>query len=289
MPQVSDPDPSGHGSDDPRTMLDRSEVHDFLRFLLFDVAWRPKELQIRRCIAVARYLDWLADAGAPKTVVRAGGKAVEEFRRKPPSAEERDEKACTKHIADLLWGRVRRIDRHRAASNQDALRFLEQHADTHFANPFISRTIDLVKDFDVPADVLVPHVKPTLISRSSAGVGDTARLQDDLSERLFAADHVLKRTGLRNTRVAIVKVLNEGDIQSGRRRGRDAAEQEWLPQEVHERIKGFEKQLKSRMRVVPGRSLIERLREVRASFANKWIDAYRWAQYVESMSQTNKR
>jgi hypothetical protein len=289
MPQVPE---SGRGDvEQPaRVTLDTSEIDDFLRFVLFDIARRPKALKIRECIRVARYLDWLVKCGVPKEVLRSGPKAVEAHRRRAQSAEERDKQWCAEEIADLLWGRVRRLDAHQAASNQEALSFLEVHADTHFANPFIGRAIDLVQDFDVPAEELRPAAKPNLTSRSRAGFGTDPHLQDDLSERLFAADHALKRMGLRRTRKMIAAVLNEGKIQSSRRLKRDAAEQEWLPEEVHERVKAFEKRIKQRLSRVPaGRSLNDLVREARDGMADKWIGEYKWARQVESMSKASPR
>jgi hypothetical protein len=291
MPQVSGSESGRGDAKQPAPVtLDASEIDDFLRFVLFDIARRPKTLKIRECIRVARYLDWLVKGGVPKEVLRSGPKAVEGHRRRAQSAEERDKRWCAEQIADLLWGRVRRLDAHQAASNEEALSFLRLHAETHLANPFVGRAINLIQDFEVPAEELRPLAKPNLVSRSRAGFGTDPHLQDDLSERLFATDHALKRMGLRRTRKKIAAVLNEGKIQTSRRLKRDVAEQEWLPGEVHERVKTFEKRIKQQLSRVPaGRNLNDLVREVRDGMADKWIGEYKWARQVESMPKASRR
>jgi hypothetical protein len=167
MPQVSDPnDQPGDPQEPTGVKLQTSELDDFLWFLFLDVARRPAALKIRECMRVARYLDWLAADGVPKKILRMGRSAVPNPRR--PSAEERDEKQCAQHIADVLWARVRRLNEDHVASNTETLRFLKLHEKTYFVNPFIVRAIDLVKDFDVPATDMRARPKPNLVSASMA-------------------------------------------------------------------------------------------------------------------------
>ncbi len=250
MPQVSDPnDQPGDPQEPTGVKLQTSELDDFLWFLFLDVARRPAALKIRECMRVARYLDWLAADGVPKKILRMGRSAVPNPRR--PSAEERDEKQCAQHIADVLWARVRRLNEDHVASNTETLRFLKLHEKTYFVNPFIVRAIDLVKDFDVPATDMRARPKPNLVSASMASFRRDPHMQNDLSEGLLVADFVLKGAGVRRRLNKIAVGLNACGVQTPRRRGRDPAEQTWLPEEVHERIKAFEKRMRLQQAKVP--------------------------------------
>jgi hypothetical protein len=286
MPQVSDPNDRRCDPKKPTgAKLETSELDDFLRFLLFDVARRPAALKIRECMRVARYLDRLATDGVPKEMLPTGRSAEEPHPRRL-SAEERDKKWCAQQIADVLWTRVRTLNSHDAASNRGTLRFLESHAETHFANPFIRRTMDLVKDFDVPVKDMRARPKPNLVSASMTAYGGDPRRPDDLSERLFVADHVLKGARLPRRREKIVEVLNKSGVQTRRRLGRDPTEQEWLPEEVRERVKAFEKHVQHQLTKEgsPG-NLKEFVKTARERMAVKWIEAYRWDREAESMAK----
>ena len=129
-----------------------------------------------------------------------GDEAIRAYRFRARTAEVQDEMRCAEQIANLLWGRVRSHNRHKAASNRSALRFLREHALTHLTGPFIYRTLDLLDSFDVPPDLIRPLSKPNLVSRSLAAYGGNPWLPDDLSERIYAADHTLKRAGVERTR-----------------------------------------------------------------------------------------
>jgi hypothetical protein len=289
MPQVFDPNKIRGRADERRHLtLRTSEVDDFLRFLLFDVARRPADLKIRECIRVARYLDWLIAGGVEKARLGTGQSSLGAFPRPALSAEERDKKRCTQQIADLLWRRVRTLNAQDAASNGEALSFLERHAPTHFANPFIERTLELVRDFDVPAADMRPRQQPTLVSASMMAYGSDPHLLDDLSERLFVADHALKRAGLSRRRKKIAEVLNKGHIQTRRRLRRDAAEQEWLPEDVHERVKAFEERMKRRLvRTQADLNPKELLLAERDAMTSRWIAHYREAFKIDVMPKAH--
>jgi hypothetical protein len=265
-----------NGSTKRAGTLRQSEVDDFLRFLFFDIARRPAPLTMRECMQVGRYLDWVAQAGVPKEALRQRPDAVRAHRNRDHSREERDKKRCVKHMADLLWGRVRTMNAHQVASNQHALRFLQRHQQTHFANPFIGRTLDLLEDFDVPADDIRPRIGPSLVSSSIAALGGKSRLQSDLSERLFAAHHALKSVGLHRTRPRIAQALNECGTQPQRRGSRDASERAWLPDDVHELVKSFEKRLRRRFAKVANVTERKDLMQRECDRAvDRWIQDYR--------------
>lgn len=275
MPQVRG---GKHGKSSPgeRTgTLQKSEADDFLKFLFINVARRPAKLTMRECMRVARYLDWLARDGVPKAAVSKGLNAVKAHRGRLPSVEERDKKWCVKHIADLLWGRVRTMKVDEAASNQQALRFLRSHAQTHFANRHIERALELIQDFDVPAGELLPRPTPTLVSRSMSAFGGDPHLQSDLSERLFAAHHVLKRTGLYRTHRKIAKVVNACGVKPARRGRRDPGKLLWLPEDVHDGVKAFEKRLQRSFKAAGPRQLKDLVHAERDRIADQWIRAYR--------------
>ena len=287
MPQIFDPSKmQGQAAELPHLTLQVSKVDDFLEFLLFNIARRPADLKIRETMRVARYLDWLAAGGVEKAKLGTGQSSLGAYPRRALSAEESDKKWCAHQIADLLWRRVRRLNAHDAASNAEALSFLEQHAETHFANPFIGRTIELVRDFDVPAEDMRPSQKPSLVSASMMAYGGDPHLLDDLSERLFVADHALKGAGLRRRRKKIAEVLNKGEVQTQRRRARHPADQEWLAEDVHERVKAFEKRIRRQFtKPGPGRTLTDLVRAERERLTARWISEYRRTCQIDSMAK----
>jgi hypothetical protein len=266
-----------------KQMLELSELDDFLRFLLFDVGRRAKRLKITECMRVARYLDWLAAAGVLKTDLGAGSHQENRDRTKPLSAEERDKKWCAEQIANVLWSRVRRMNAENAASNEEVLNFLKRHAETHLANPYIERALYLVEDYDVPSGEIRPVQQPTIVSRSLTAFSNNLHLHDDLSERLFVADYVLKRSGETRSRKRIAAILNQGNAQARGGRNLDPDEKEWLPDDIHERVRSFEKTLNLRLKTLSThnrRALMEAMRE---DIAQKWIEGYRFAMKIENV------
>lgn len=122
-----------------------------------------------------------------------------------------------------------------------------------------------------------PFAPPHLLSEDlrSQGAYDPG-FRDDLSERIYAAFHCLKRCGAKRVTSRIADALS----RTGQRRGKTKAEAKWIYSDVNERVKEYQTWRKKALKNVDPKSLAERsveerLNDWRDFLVGKWTFFYR--------------
>ncbi len=223
-----------------------SEVDGFLDYLFSDVARPTRQLTPWEGAAVARYLIALAQ-------------------RSPPGAERQG----LEELVHIIWGTVLQFAPFQAIRKETAIRLLEELASTYLVGLDLKAALKQVRDSPPPTFGNLFQA-PHLISRHRAVGRRNLRLQDDLSERIYAAYHALRRARIHGARWRIAKVLNGHGLTT---RARGGTDREWRSYEVYERVKQYEARLKKQVRLGPGTQTSE---QCRATVVNTWIAAFRW-------------
>jgi hypothetical protein len=127
-------------------------------------------------------------------------------------------------------------------------------------------------------------------SMSVQGVGNPY-LQNDLSERIYAAHHALSRENVEKSRARIAAALEVANVAPNRRRKDPNVE--WGDEDVNSRIKQYDTKLRKKLRErleSRGEMTTQRfdglLQNSRQQLADKWISSWRWKLFVE---EKNKR
>jgi hypothetical protein len=148
-------------------------------------------------------------------------------------------------LAEVIWGTVLQYARFPASSREDALRFLETHAETHFASFNMKAILEHVRNAKPPGfgrAWVAPHL---LSARLSAQGQGTPQLADDLTERIWVGYQALRRANVRNARRMVAEALNQQGLET---RARSATSRAWGSEEIGERVKQFEARAKRRSR-----------------------------------------
>ena len=223
----------------PRQSLAREEVEAFLQLMFTDVAVKPNPMTIAEGARVVRYL-----LAAAQTV--AG-----------------PERATIVRLADSVGRTLFHAAPIKMAPKDDAVLFLERYAATYPLHPELQPVIELVGRLEEPPAGKDYFPQPALASKIRAVFGPgTPRLPNDLSERIYASYHALKRTGRHAARGLVAKALNQSGIQTGSL----GSNREWGSAEVWERVKQYETRLKRDHRVTG-----DALRSLRDGIVDQWI------------------
>lgn len=225
----------------PRQDLLPGETDAFLEFLYSSVARRPRPLSLEQGAAVVRYLDALAWETEPGPV-----------------------RQLLESLRDVIWGTLRLFAPFDLSNKQEAVEFLEEHADTYLAGFDVATALKRVRDAAPPMRYAALFRPPRLMSRiqSSTGLGDP-HLREDLTERIYAAYHALRKAGVRNARGRVAEALNKQGLSTQARGG---TLRKWGGDEVYERVKQCEAGWKKRNLGKRGT-----LRGWRDSVVNKWV------------------
>lgn len=130
-------------------------------------------------------------------------------------------------------------------------------------DPRFELTIELVRKLEEPDPDAEYFSQPKLASRTRAVVGPgTPRLADDLSERIYASYHALRRARCHGARSVVAQALNRRGIKTGSRE----ADKEWGAEEVWDRVKRYENRLKDKFKFTG-----ERLESARGAIVDRWI------------------
>jgi hypothetical protein len=233
----------------PPQTLSQEEIGAFLQFIFKGIARKPKRLKLTQTAGVARYLKAVA--------AEAQGSA------------ERDN---IDRVAEVLWLTMLDSGQIKIAPKEEAILFLKMHAFTYLASFDLNRILEYLQNQPEPsrhADFFRP---PKLRSAHRTAWGQPARLQDDLTERIYAAYHALRRTGIRDARGRIANALNKLGYEAG---VRSVTECRWGPSEVNERVRQFGDRIVRRHRLSKrDRTQKERLRNM---LVDSWIHGFRWA------------
>ncbi len=181
----------------PGQVLNPSEGDAFLEFVFSMIAMRPKALGLREGAGVARYLKTLAWTLGP-----GSGRHL------------------LNRLADTIWGTLFEFAPLPISDKGRAVEFLREHANTYLAGFDTEAAVKRVQESrGPPPEASLAH-PPHLMSRrfSASGTGNP-RLGDDLSERVYAAYHALRRARVHNARDRIAGVLNQRGFTTQARGG----------------------------------------------------------------------
>jgi len=252
-----------------RQELAPSEVEPFLDWLFSDLAQKPQEMTLRETASVVRYLISLSLHGVPKDVVQQGPEAIKKYRRDPKTAETIRSRQDVERTAMIVWGDLLQVGQFGVANGSEAQEFFLRHRSA-WKHPWLTSALTFLEDFELPADAPSPFRQYSLVSRSSATTGGAnSYLENDLSERIAAADSALRRTPFKQRHTLIAAALQKSPLTRELRPNNDF----WGPIEVRERVKGYTRQKRAHS--------IEGL-------ADKWIFDYRWFITIEEMIRTWK-
>jgi hypothetical protein len=228
----------------PRQAPAPEEAEAFLQWLFSAVARRPKRLELRKGAGVARYLRGLAWETPPGPLRRQ-----------------------VERMAEVIWRTMLACAPFDAAGQGEVLQFLDQHAETYLVSFDVAAVREWVRRSAPPAANSCSASPPDLMSfRLSASGVRKPQLADDLSERIYAAYHGLRRAGIRGARRRIAAALNA----AGRRiASRTLTDSQWEPYEVYERVKQYERGLRERF------GNREIARSWGESMVSKWVFLFR--------------
>lgn len=210
----------------PRQDLARAEAGAFLEYLFSAIARRPRPLSLREGAGVARYLKALAAETQPGPI-----------------------RALLGRLADVIWGTLLQHAPFAIAPKRVAVEFFEAHADTYLAG-FKAAGFDIegvlkhLRDSPTPTRHTGRSKPPGLLSAHLSVQSDVAaQLKDDISERIYAAYHALRRAGIHGARGRIAEALNSQGLRTRARGGTDTR---WGASEVYERVKQYEARWRQR-------------------------------------------
>jgi hypothetical protein len=175
-------------------------------------------------------------------------------------------------LADTLWLALSRFAQVKFAEKQDIIAFLQQHASTYLNSFDIQEIEKLIKER--PAPTRQPFRPPALLGAQPSLSTSPARLQDDLTERIFVAYHALRMIEVRPARGKVAEALNQFGIESGVRS--DTAN-DWGADEVIERVKQYQDRLiRDFQRLQPeGLSEADFVSQRREKLVDNWIFHFR--------------
>ena len=251
--------------------LAESEIDGYLAWQFGVAAWRPKALTLRETAAVARYLLSLALHGVPKIILDGGPEAVQKYwadryLKGERMSEANDARQCVQRTAEIIWGDLLQFGQFELASKRYAQSFFKKHS-SYWHHPWIEPALKFLEEFEVP-----PGMEPSFHQQQLVGPhgsvqgGGNPYLENDLSQRIAAADYVLKKASIRGRRVRIAKALDESPLT---RRPDDT----WGPEEVRNRVRSYE------------RLRIHRSPE---SLVDESVSSFRQARYLEQQRSGNK-
>ncbi len=207
----------------PAQKLNPSERDAFLEYVFSLIAKRPRALRLRDGAGVARYLKTLAWEMEPGP-----------------------RRYLLDRLADVIWRTLFQFAPLPMSERQRVVEFLQEHADTYLAAFDIEAAVKWVQESAEPPPEAGSARPPHLMSRrlSASGTGNP-QLRDDLSERVYAAYHALRRARVHNARGRIACVLNQKGFTT-QPRGRTS--KRWGSYEVYERVKHYEAGVKTRLK-----------------------------------------
>jgi hypothetical protein len=255
----------------PRQHLHESEVEAFLEFLFGDIAERPEELTVREAASVVRYLSLLELRGVPSDVAHRSNKEIEEYLAAEPK-EERRQGRIVGHVAQIIWGEVSQHARIKPSGKAKALRFLRKYA-SYFRH-YSETVVEFVEAFDLPPKTLDPFSYPPGFRSKTRTGGGNRRAKNDLSERIYAAYHALRRENTKRSRQRIAGALQRLNVKpSSRRTSRQTG---WCDENVNDRLKQFERRRQKEIRKQSGQEITRLFESWRDGFVDGWIADFRW-------------
>jgi hypothetical protein len=251
--------------------LAEAEVDGYLTWQFSGVAWRPKALTLRETAVVVRYLLCLALHGVPKKIVAGGPEAVKKYWVARYLSGERiseanDARQCVQRTAEIIWGDLLQFGQIEAGPKREAQDFFKKHS-SYWHHPWLEPALKFLEEFEVP-----PGTEPSFQQQQLVGpdvsfqVGGNPYLENDLSQKIAAADYALKKASIRGRRTRIAKALDESPLTARQ-------DDSWGPEEVRNRVRSY------------GRLRIHRSPE---SLVDESVSSFRQARYLEEQRSRNR-
>ncbi len=248
----------------PEQTLAPSEVNSFVKWLFSDLSRKQEEMKLRETASAVRYLSWLGIHGIPKKIIQQGPEATTKYWHSTKSAKAIRTRKNVEQMVQIVWRGLLEMGRFPTANKKAAQAFFRRHAST-WDHPGMASALEFLENFELMPGATSPFRKYPSVTKSSATSGDgNPYLENDLSERIAAADGALRRVAIKQPYQLIANTLKASDLT--RELYQDVGS--WSSVEVRERVKGYKKQ----KRALP----IEKL-------AHKWILKYRSDQDTKKM------
>ena len=238
----------------PRQPLSKEQAEPFLSYVFGQLARKPRRLKLTETARVARYLKAIAAElpGSPQRVM-------------------------LDRLAEMIWLTFLEVGRIEIGTKPEAIRFLQEHAHTYLSSLDVKGIVEQVDQRDEPSRHREFFRPPNLMGEGRSGPGGgPARLQDDLTERIYVAYYALRRASIRNARGRIAAVLNQLGIRT---QARSDTAQTWGSPEVIERVHQFEDGIVRRERLArfDGVERIKKIARLRNMLVDGWIYEFRFA------------
>jgi hypothetical protein len=248
----------------PEQTLGPSEVEPFLKWLFSDLSRKPQEMRLKETAAAVRYLSWLGLHGIPKEIIRQGSDAIKEYWHCTKSPEAIRARRNVEQMVQIVWRGLLEMGQFATANKKAAQAFFRRHSST-WDHPGMASALEFLENFELPPGATSPFRKSSSVTKTSATSGDgNPYLENDLSERIAAADGALRRVAIKQPYELIANALRESPLTRALYENVGS----WSSIEVRERVKGYKKQKQARP--------IEKL-------ADKWILKYLSDQNTEEM------
>src|SRR5262249_8671229 len=151
----------------------------------------------------------------------------------PPAPEQgRTVERDVKRIAKMIWGTLLQSGRIEMPTKAEVVQFLQEHRYTYLAQFNVDRALGFIQARKEPTSGDELFRVPKLIGQNRAVSGSgPARLQDDLTERIYVAYRALRRAKVRNARGRIAETLNRLRLET---RPRSKTAGSWGSAEVND-------------------------------------------------------
>jgi len=158
------------------------------------------------------------------------------------------------------------------ACKTEVIQFLQEHQHTYFAQTELDPILELIGQEQEPANSRNLFRTPKLLGKGRlvSGAGP-ARLQDDLTERIYVGYYALRRAKVRNARGRIAEVLNRLGFQT---QPRSATVGTWGPAEVSERVQQFQAKMIRQHRLAKPEIRSRELTRLRNMRVDGWIHGF---------------
>jgi hypothetical protein len=225
----------------PPQPLQPTEVEPYLNYLFGDIARRPRPIHLREGAAVARLLKEFA-RGAPP------GKMRQQLDR----------------LAEVIWRTMLQNARCSTGDKEAAVAFLQKHASTHLVAFDVEAVVKYVREANLPSPSPSPDASQLLARGLAVQTHPTPQLRDDLSERIYAGYHALRRARIHGARRRIAEALNRHNIST---EARGETDRTLGSDEVVDRLKQYEDYWKRHHSGQDSRAL----QQWRNSLVDRWL------------------
>jgi hypothetical protein len=140
-------------------------------------------------------------------------------------------------LAEVIWRTVLQNARFSTSGKEAAVAFLRKHASTHLVAFDVEAAVKYLREANVPSPSPPAAASQLLARRLAVQAGPAPQLRDDLSERIYAAYHALRRARVHGARRRVAETLNRHNIRTEARGETDRA---WGSDEVVDRLKQYE-------------------------------------------------